>query len=318
MSNKILNNEFINKVINADCREIIPSLDNNSIDLFLSDIPYGINLDEWDVLHNNTNSALLGSSPAQLGKSGFKRRGKPINGWNEADKNIGKEYYEWCLTWTKLLFPKMKEGSSVFIFGARRTIHQAILAMEDGGFLLRDLLIWNKKNAHHRAQKISITLERRGLKDEAEKWAGWRLGNLAPITEPIAWFFKPYKKTITDNLLKNNLGAMNIEGTKKYVQDHTNLLDFSFGKNEQRYHEAQKPISINEFLIELTTIEGQTVLDSFVGSGTTAVAAKNTKRNFIAIEANKQYADIARKRLEEKSPIKTTVKQAIPVPATLF
>ena len=49
-------------------------------------------LDDWDVLHDNTNSALLGQSPAQAGKSAFKRRGKPINGWSQADRNIGREY----------------------------------------------------------------------------------------------------------------------------------------------------------------------------------------------------------------------------------
>jgi len=51
----------INKIYNEEClqgmEERIPE---KSIHLFLSDIPYGINLDEWDVLHDNTNSALLG------------------------------------------------------------------------------------------------------------------------------------------------------------------------------------------------------------------------------------------------------------------
>ena len=76
-----MNENFINKITLGDCLEYMPMLTDNSIDLFLSDIPYGISLDDWDVLHDNTNSALLGQSPAQAGKSGFKRRGKPINGW---------------------------------------------------------------------------------------------------------------------------------------------------------------------------------------------------------------------------------------------
>ena len=89
-----MNSKYLNKITNADCFEHLHLLENDSIDLFLSDIPYGIGLDDWDVLHNNTNSAYLGSSPAQMGKSGFKRRGKPINGWSSADRNIGKEYQE--------------------------------------------------------------------------------------------------------------------------------------------------------------------------------------------------------------------------------
>ena len=63
-----------NKIILGDCLDVLPNIPSNSVDLFLSDIPYGINLDEWDVLHNNTNSALLGVSPGQVGKSGFKKR----------------------------------------------------------------------------------------------------------------------------------------------------------------------------------------------------------------------------------------------------
>ena len=99
-----MDNSYLNKITNADCLEHLATLKTESIDLFLSDIPYGINLDEWDVLHNNTNSALLGQSPAQFEKTAFKRRGKPINGWSSADRNSGKEYQDWCESWAKLIF----------------------------------------------------------------------------------------------------------------------------------------------------------------------------------------------------------------------
>ena len=77
-----MNQAYLDKITLGDCREHIPLLRNDSVELLLSDIPYGISLADWDVIHNNTNSALLGQSPAQVGKSGFKRRGKPINGWS--------------------------------------------------------------------------------------------------------------------------------------------------------------------------------------------------------------------------------------------
>lgn len=144
-----MNNGYLDKITNADCREHLKFLGDESIDLFLSDIPYGISLDEWDVLHNNTNSALLGKSPAQMGKSGFKRRGKPINGWSQSDRNIGLEYQEWCKEWCVPLYSKMKKGSSILVFGARRTIHRVINAFEDTGFLLKDILAWRKPSAHH-------------------------------------------------------------------------------------------------------------------------------------------------------------------------
>ena len=298
-----MNKDYLNKITLGDCQNHIPDLSDGSIDLFLSDIPYGISLDDWDVLHDNTNSALLGQSPAQEGKTGFKRRGKPINGWSQSDRNIGLEYQEWCVGWAKQVYPKMKEGSFLFVFGARRTIHRVINAFENCGFLLKDTLAWKKPSAHHRAQRVSIVLERRGLTKEAKKWKGWRLGNLAPIWEPIVWFMKPYKigGTITDNILENEVGGMNIEDCMVNSSSPTNLLEFGFQKDETRIHEAQKPLDLIEYLIKLTTIENQIVLDPFMGSGTTAVAAKRLNRQFIGFEANKEFHKKSLVRLEQIS-----------------
>jgi site-specific DNA-methyltransferase (adenine-specific) len=297
-----MNKKYLDTITLGDCAEHLKSLESNSIDLFLSDIPYGINQDEWDVFHENTNSAFLGQSPAQIGKKAFKRRGKPINGWNEADKQMNKDYQKWVYSWSSQLFSVMKEGASVFVFGARRTLPRAIVAFEDSGFLLRDVLAWKKRNAHHRAQRVSEIFKKRGLEHESEKWHGWRLGNLAPIYEPIAWFFKPYKSiTITDNILKYGVGAMNIEACKINGSSPTNLLDFWFEKGEKKLHEAQKPVKIMEFLINLTTRENQVVLDPFMGSGTTAVAAMNLNRHYIGFEIVPKYYYDSLERLKENS-----------------
>jgi site-specific DNA-methyltransferase (adenine-specific) len=286
-----MNSKYINRITLGDCTEHLTRLDDGSIDLFLSDIPYGISLDEWDVLHSNTNSALLGQSPAQEGKTGFKRRGKPINGWAQSDRNMGMEYQVWCNEWSSKVYPKMKAGSFLFVFAARRTMHRVINAFEDSGFLLKDLLAWKKPSAHHRAQRVSIVLERRDLPKDAKKWEGWRLGNLAPIWEPIIWFMKPYKigGTITDNILENEVGAMNIDECTINGSSPTNLLSFGFRDNEERIHEAQKPLDLIEYLIKLTTRENQIVIDPFMGSGTTAVASKALNRRFIGFENNVQF-----------------------------
>jgi site-specific DNA-methyltransferase (adenine-specific) len=301
-----MNVDYLNKITLGDCSAHLANLDNHSIDLFLSDIPYGISLDDWDVLHSNTNSALLGQSPAQAGKSGFKRRGKPINGWAQADRNIGLEYQQWCKTWATAVYPKMKDGAFLFVFGARRTIHRVINAFEDSGYLLKDTLAWKKPSAHHRAQRLSIVLERRGLIDEAQQWQGWRLGNLAPIWEPIAWFMKPYKigSTITDNILENAVGAMNVADCTINGTSPTNLLEFGFRKNEYRWHEAQKPLDLMEYLIKLTTREQQLVLDPFMGSGTTAVAAQNLNRQFIGFEENSDFQQKCVARLQSECAYK--------------
>ena len=88
------------KIELGDSTKLIKNVESESVHLILSDIPYGINFEEWDVIHTNTNSALLGTSPAQE-KIGtvFKSRGKPLNGWSQSDKNIPKEYYDWCSKW---------------------------------------------------------------------------------------------------------------------------------------------------------------------------------------------------------------------------
>lgn len=300
-----MNKNFLDRITCGDCMDYLSKLEDESIDLLLSDIPYGISLDQWDVLHNNTNSALLGKSPAQEGKSAFKRRGKPINGWSQADRNIGQEYENWCRDWIRLISPKMKTGASIFIFGARRTLHRVINSFENENFLMKDMLAWKKSSAHHRAQRVSIVFQRRGLENEAKEWEGWRLGNLAPIWEPIAWFTKPYKigGTIADNILEYQVGAMNLAQCQSEGTHPTNLLEFGFRKGEKRFHEAQKPLDLFEFLIKLTTRENQIVLDPFMGSGTTAVAAQSLHRHFIGFEISDEFCDVAKKRVSESKTI---------------
>ena len=298
-----MNARYLDKITLADCREHLPQLEDDSIELLLSDIPYGIAMDDWDVLHSNQNSALLGESPAQQGKPAFKRRGKPINGWSRSDRNIGKEYEDWCRSWAHMVFPKLKSGGSVLLFGARRTIHRVVNAFEDSGLLLKDMLAWKKKSAYHRAQRVSVVFQRRGLATEAEQWKGWRLGNLAPMFEPIAWLTKPYciGGTIADNVLEHGVGAMNTDACQHHGIGATNILEFGFGKDEKRIHEAQKPLGLVSILIELTTREGQTVLDPFIGSGTTAAAAKSLNRRFIGFEAVEAFHQAARQRLLDEA-----------------
>ena len=66
----------------------------------------------------------------------------------------------------------------------------------------------------------------------------------------------------------------------------------------EKYHPTQKPIELLEYLIKTYTNEGETVLDFTMGSGSTGVACNNANRNFIGIELNKEYFDIAKTRIE--------------------
>ena len=71
------------------------------------------------------------------------------------------------------------------------------------------------------------------------------------------------------------------------------------GKEESREHATQKPLKIMRWLIENYTDEGDTVIDPFMGSGTTGVACIEYDRNFIGIEIDETYYKIAERRIKE-------------------
>lgn len=294
----------MNDIITGDCIDILKTLPDDSIHAIISDIPYGISYDDWDVLHHNTNSALLGSSAAQK-KAGtvFKHRGKPLNGWSEADKHIAREYQHWCETWAAEWLRVLMPGASAFVFAGRRMAHRCTCALEDAGFTFKDMIAWQKKQAPHRAQRLSVIYDRRGDSEAAAQWEGWRVGNLRPLFEPILWFVKPYKigTTLADNVKQYGVGAFDNELWKSYTPSCANTLVVADEKTDHGLHPAQKPLSLLKALIGLVTTEGQIVLDPFCGSGSTLVAAKSLKRRYIGIEKDESYAEIAKTRLDNKS-----------------
>ncbi len=284
----------------ADGIEAVKELPKSSVHLILSDIPYGIGLEEWDVLHQNTNSALLGSSPAQE-KAGavFKRRGKPLNGWSEADRQIPVEYQRWCESFASEWLRILKPGGSAIVFAGRRLSHRCIVAFEDAGFTFKDSFAWLREAAPHRAQRLSVVFGRRGDLDNEKRWEGWRVGNLRPTFEPVLWFVKPYPigSTIADNALNYGLGAFNETAFVKYENSPDNVLRSGFGSGESGLHVAQKPLKLMSALIELTTTPGHIVLDPFCGSGSTLVAARDLGRRYIGFETDPRSFESASARL---------------------
>ena len=95
-------------------------------------------------------------------------------------------------------------------------------------------------------------------------------------------------------------------GEIKHIRDNyndlyypTSILEFSNANVRGRVHPTQKPVALFEYLIRTYTNEGEIVLDNCIGSGTTAVAAINTGRNFIGIEQEPEYVELARKRIAD-------------------
>lgn len=284
----------------ADGIAAVKEIGDSSIHLILSDIPYGIGADEWDVLHNNTNSAFLGTSPAQV-KAGavFKRRGKPLNGWSEADRQIPVEYQRWCESFASEWLRVLKPGGSALVFAGRRLSHRCVVAFEDAGFTFKDSLAWLRESAPHRAQRLSIVFQKRGDVGTADTWEGWRVGNLRPTFEPVLWFVKPYPigTTIADNVLAHGVGAFNEKAFLAYERTPDNVLRSGFSQGEGGRHLAQKPVKLLRALIELTTQKGQIVLDPFCGSGSTLVAAKAVGRHYFGFDNDADSVKVAKERL---------------------
>lgn len=82
----------------------------------------------------------------------------------------------------------------------------------------------------------------------------------------------------------------------RYPRD---VIKFSRGTRKGTFHPTQKPVDLLEYLIKTYTNECDTVLDFTMGSGSTGVACVNTNRNFIGIELDQKYYNIAKNRLEE-------------------
>lgn len=96
---------------------------------------------------------------------------------------------------------------------------------------------------------------------------------------------------------KNNV----LNSSKAFVQKYTgypnNILEFS--REKKAVHPTQKPVALLEYLVKTYTNEGDLVLDNCMGSGSTGVACVNTMRNFIGIERDIGYFEIAKERIEE-------------------
>ena len=91
---------------------------------------------------------------------------------------------------------------------------------------------------------------------------------------------------------------------KRYDPDKvqpSNVLEFNVDPNRKgKFHPTEKPIALLDWLVKTYSNEGNTVLDNCMGSGTTGIACKHLNRNFIGIEKDEYYFEIAKKRIEEE------------------
>ena len=225
----------------GDCLEILKSIPDKSIDLVLTDPPYGTTACKWD--------NVIPFEPM----------------WNEL-KRIRKDNAAIVL-FSKNPFTSLLNTSNLIEF------KQEVIWVKDN----HDNPLMAKKKFLNIIENISIfyasqpTYNPQGLKE----------------------FNKIQKQGRGKSLSQKN------ERPSQYFQKFTNYPKclLKFKRDKPQIHPTQKPVALLEYLIKTYTLENETVLDFTMGSGSTGVACKNLNRNFIGIEKDEKYFEIAKQRI---------------------
>ncbi|MCD6594138.1 site-specific DNA-methyltransferase [bacterium] len=304
-----MNSEFLNKIILGDAEEILGKIDSNSIDLVLTDPPYFL-----DKMDNNWSHRKVSKI------TDYCNTVKSLPPGMKFDRNQGKKFYNWYLKISKELYRILKPGGFFFSFSSPRLYHRMVSSIDDANFLIRDCFIWLHTQNQPKAMSLNHFIDKldwnKNEKNKLkEKLQGWKTPQIKSCFEPIVMAQKKCEKTFLQNMLKYNVGLLNTNVKIGENMFPSNVMTTEkTGKIVDRYflipkptidekgkfntHKTVKPLSICEYIIKLTTFsEDAIVLDPFVGSGTTAVAAKELGRKFIGIDINNEYIEIALKRL---------------------
>lgn len=104
---------------------------------------------------------------------------------------------------------------------------------------------------------------------------------------------------MTDRLIRKSASVNKVityDSTDRYPVD---VLQYRTGGKAKRLHPTQKPVDLLEYLVKTYTNPGETVLDNCMGAGSTGVACVNTEREFVGIELDPEYYQIAKERVEQ-------------------
>lgn len=119
-----------------------------------------------------------------------------------------------------------------------------------------------------------------------------------PVYNKQFWYSTPYART-KNGTLSDNYGDRKSAWSESKNGERNPLSILSFNRDASRVHPTQKPVALLEWLIKTYTNEGMTVLDNCMGSGSTGVACVNTNRNFIGMELDENYFEIAKERIDK-------------------
>lgn len=190
------------------------------------------------------------------------------------------EYTKWLNKCFEVMNYLLKEGGNIILFCSRQNMWRVGMLLDAHNFEENRTIIWARK---------------RGFNNTRGK-------ALASGYEPILFWSKG--KSNTFNNIKLKVESNRPEYKTGSLKDGITMPDvwtdipaLPHNSKEKVNHPTQKPIKLMERIVLLFTNEGDTVLDFCMGSGTTGIACKNLHRNFIGIEKDLNYFNIAKDRL---------------------
>lgn len=292
-------------IIHNDCMDELNKLEDNSIDCVITDPPYFI-----DKLDNNWSSKHVEEDTKNSHITHLPKGMK-------FDKKQVKNLYDYYLELSRLLFKKMKPGAYFLSFSSPRLYHAIAMSCEIAGFEIRDMINWVYTQSMPKGMSVTHVIEKMKISNKEknkliEEYKDFKTPQIKSCFEPICVAMKPIGKlTFIQNELQFNTGLLDFSNKVGIEDDRvpsniitTELLNEVYDKNflvskpsktekgVNNTHITVKPLALMEHLVKLFSKENALVVDPFLGSGTTALACKNTKRKCIGIELNEEYYNI--------------------------
>ena len=211
--------------------------------------------------------------------------------------NVGKEYDE-NLTlneYREFLRKVWSEVKRVLVPGGRACINIANLGrkpyiplhvfivedMLDLGFLMRGEIIWNKASSG----------------SPSTAWGSW-LSAKNPVLRDVHEYILVFSKGMFS---RGNLRRKSTISKEEFLEFTKSVWTFAAEPATKVGHPAPFPVELPYRLIQLYTFEGEIVLDPFMGSGQTAIAAVKTRRHYVGYDINEEYTRLAERRIKEFS-----------------
>ena len=295
------------KTYNGDMLTEIVNVDDNSIDLLLTDPPYNISergaVDlSWNKIDEVTGKVIdLNGIHSQKFDETFSED------WDSVDNSDFKQQMR---DWAKAWFPKIRKGGSFAIFISDVYVSHLWEAMEEVGFESKRIFTWKKPAAVPFNRNVNPVSGceyvlwgikpggKRTFNSDAIEGTMIERYSLADKVSSILY------RIIKDNPEKDLAScfriaekeAINMQSSRKRTDNiiHCvvpNTITYSGGAGKNKVHPTQKPEEILQYFIELCSNPGDTILDTFAGSGSTGKAALGADRNVVLIERDtKMYA----------------------------